>query len=212
MTTHTGSGPEPTAHEMREVFDLKSRAEQELAKAAEVRRAALTEADAIVLQAQQIADGVAGDAENHKTLAAAEAKGRAEQILADARARADENAAAAARQAEEAPANAAASRAEPAKAKAAAEQLLAETRRAAETDREAAQRESRALNEEATAGAAAQADSALRDLVGIASSLRDSMAAASIRLGDILDQLGEVTDNFAAARQGEPSGSSRFRR
>ena len=53
---------------------------------------------------------------------------------------------------------------------------------------------------------------ALRDLVAIASSLRDSMAAASIRLGDILDQLGEVTDKFAAARQGETSGSSRFRR
>ena len=191
MTTHIGSGgSDPTAHEMREVFDLKSRAEQELTQAAEIRRAALTEADAIVLQAQQLADGVSGDAENRKALAAAEAKGRAEQILADAHARAEAE-----------------------RTKASAQELLAEARKAAETDRAAAQRETRALIDEATAIAASQADTALRDLVAIASALRDSMAAASIRLGDILDQLGDVTDKFAAARQGDsPSSSSRFRR
>jgi membrane protein involved in colicin uptake len=214
MTTHIGSGgSDPTAHEMREVFDLKSRAEQELAQAAEIRRAALTEAEAIVLQAQQLADGVSGDAENRKALAAAEAKGRAEQILADARARADEIAAAAERNAHEAAADAAAARAEAERTEASAQALLAEARKAAETDRAAAQRETRALIDEATAIAASQADTALRDLVTIASALRDSMAAASIRLGDILDQLGDVTDKFAAARQGDsPSSSSRFRR
>lgn len=214
MTTDTGSGgPDPTAQEMREVFDLKSRAEQELAQAAEIRRAALTEADAIVLQAQQIADGVSGDAENRKSLAAAEARGRAEQILADAQARADQIAAAAERNAHEAAADAAAARAEAERTKASAQALLAETRKAAETHRAAAQRETRALIDEATASAASQADTALRDLVAIASALRDSMAAASIRLGDILDQLGDVTDKFAAARQGDSSSSSsRFRR
>jgi cell division septum initiation protein DivIVA len=126
MTTHTGSGPDPTAHELREVLDLKARAERELTEAAEIRRAALAEADKIVVQAQQLAAGVAEEA------------------------------------------------------KAAAKRDAAE--------------------------ATAQAGSALQDLVSIASALRDTMAAASIRLDDILDQLGEVTEPSG------PAGSSRFRR
>jgi membrane protein involved in colicin uptake len=212
--THAGSnGPDPTAHKMREVFDIKSRAEKELAEAAEIRRTALAEADAIVLQAQKIADGVASDADSQKSLAAAEAKGRAEQILADARARAEEITLAAEKDAQQTAAATAKARREAAETKAAAEELLADAREAAETDRANIQRERRALIDEATADAAVHADGALRDLVAIASSLRDSMSAASIRLGDILDQLGDVTDKFAAARENDTSGSSRrFRR
>ena len=209
----TGSaGANPAAQEMREVFDLKSRAEQELAEAAETRRRALTEADAIVMQAQKIADGVAGDAEKPQGPRCrggqgprrADPRGRARSRRRDRRrCRAGRPRDRQRRRGGPRP-----GRAGEGGRRAAAVRVAS----AAEQDREVAQRETRALIDSATADAANQADTALRDLVAIASSLRDSMAAASIRLGDLLEQLGDVTDKFAAARQGEPSGSSRFRR
>lgn len=184
------------ADELRSLYEMRQKAESEIADALSTRRNALAEADQIVARAQDAADAVEKEAVAKASLASAEARGRAEQIIAEAKGAARSILAEAEMDAERIRRDAAASTTRAEELEASATELIETARRMAEFEREASARETAELRTAALATVAAESHTALDQLDQIVSGLNDSIIAASARLSDILAALSGARESI----------------
>jgi cell division septum initiation protein DivIVA len=189
---------ESAAVELRSLFGLRRRIDDELARALTSRQSALTDADAIVSQAQALASSLTDDA-----------RSRADQIEADAQAVADRVQAAAAQEVEQlteetrrlhdrAEADRAVARQLIDTAKADAEREVQRAKREAEEIVERANLEATDLRLMAMSDAAANNNAMLDDLERVAFALRRSMEGATASLAQILDGVSDARDSGPA--------------
>lgn len=186
------SGASPSgsfADELRSLYEMRQRAESEIADALATRREALNEADQIVARAQQAAEAVENEVAERTSLASAEARGRAEQIISEAKGAARSILAEAETDADRIRREAAASSSKAEELEASATELIETARRMAEYERQASARETAELRVAALSSVTAQSRAALDQLELVASGLNEAIVAASARLSDILAAL-----------------------
>ncbi len=186
------------AEELRSLYEMRQRAEAEIADALATRRQALSEADQIVAQAQEAAEVVSSEATSRASLASAEARGRAEQIIAEAQDAAQSIIAEAETDADRIRREAAVATTRAEELEASATELIDTARRMAEFEREASARETSDLRAATLATVATESNNALDHLEQVAAGLNDAVSASAARLSDIVAAL-------AAARESIPS-------
>lgn len=200
--THADPAPPGTsasgsfADELRSLYEVRQRAETEIADALATRRQALSEADEIVARAQEAADAVRAEAMTRTSHASAEARGRAEQIIAEARDAARSIVAEAETDADRICREAAVASTRAGELEASATELIETARRMAEFEREASARETADLRVAALAGVSADSHRALDQLDQVAAGLNDAVVAAAARLSDILAVLSGARESI----------------
>lgn len=182
------------ADELRSLYELRQRAEAQIAEALSSRRDALAEADRIVAGAQEAADAVRVEAETRASLASAEARDRAEQIIAEAQVAARTIIEEAEIDADRLRRDAAVTSTRAEELEASATELIETARRMAEFEREASARETADLRSNTLATIAAESHHALDQLDQVAAGLNDAISAAAARLSDILAGLSGVRE------------------
>ncbi len=184
------------ADELRSLYEMRQRAESEIANSLATRREALSEADQIVARAQEAADAVEKEAASMASLASAEARGRAEQIISEARGSAQSILAEAEMDADRIrrEASVASSRAE--ELEASATELIETARRMAEYERDASARETAELRSSALSAVTTESRGALDQLDLVATGLNEAIIAASARLSDILAALSGARESI----------------
>lgn len=200
----TSADPAPTganasgsfADELRSLYEVRQRAEAEIAEALATRRQALSEADEIVARAQQAADAVRAEANSRTSLASAEARGRADQILGEAKSAARSIIAEAEAEAERIRREAAVTSTRAQELETSATELIETARRMAEFEREASARETADLRATALAGVTTESHRALDQLDQVAAGLNDAVVAAAARLSDILASLSGARETI----------------
>jgi vacuolar-type H+-ATPase subunit H len=190
------SSPGSFADELRTLYDMRQRAEADIADALATRRQALSEADQIVAGAQDAAEALRADAATHASLASAEARGRAEQIIAEAESAARTILAEAESDAERLRRDAAVTSTRAEELETSATELIETARRMAEFEREASARETADLRTTALATVSAESNRALDQLDQVAASLNDAITAAAARLSDILAALSGARESI----------------
>jgi hypothetical protein len=184
------------ADELRSLYEMRQRAEADIAEALATRRQALSEADLIVAQAQEAADAVRADAAAQASLTSAEARGRAEQVVAEAQAAARSILAEAEMDAERLRRDAAVTSTRAEELEASAAELIETARRMAEFEREASARETADLRAAVLAGVSSHSHAALDQLDHVAAGLSDALTAAAARLSEILGALSAARDSI----------------
>lgn len=190
------SAPGSFADELRSLYDMRQRAETEIADALATRREALTEADQIVAQAQQAAEAVRSEASSLAAIASADARGRAEQIIVEAKGAARSIVAEAEMDADRLRRVAAVTSSRAEEREASATELIETARRMAEFEREASARETADLRATALATVATESHRALDQLDQVAAGLNDAITAAAARLSDILATLSGARESL----------------
>ncbi len=191
------------AEELRSLYELRQRAESEIAEALATRRQALSEADQIVAQAQEAAEAVQAEAASTASLASAEARDRAEQIVSDAQVAARSILAEAEMDAERVRRDASALSTRAEELEASATDLIETARRMAEFEREASARETAELRAAALADVAAESHGALEQLDQVAAGLNAAITTASARLSEILAALSGARDSIPSVDRDE---------
>jgi len=184
------------AEELRSLYEMRQRAESEIADALTTRREALTEADQIVARAQEAADAVQSEASSKASLASAEARGRAEQIISEAKGAARSILAEAEMDADRIRRDASVSSTRAEELEAQATELIETARRMAEFEREASARETAELRTAALSNVTNESHTALNQLDQVAAGLNDAIIAASARLSDILAALSGARESI----------------
>ncbi len=184
------------ADELRSLYEVRQRAEAEIADALSTRRQALSEADEIVARAQDAADAVRAEATSRTSHASAEARGRAEQIVAEAKGAARSIVAEAEMDADRIRRDAAVASTRAEELEASASELIETARRMAEFEREASARETADLRVAALAGVSTESHHALDQLDQVAAGLNDAVVAAAARLSDILAALSGARESI----------------
>jgi len=190
------SAPGTFAEELRSLYDMRQRAEADIAEALATRREALGEADQIVARAQQAADAVHAEAASRASLASAEAHGRAEQVVAEAQDAARSIIAEAEMDADRLRRDASVTATRAEELEASATELIDTARRMAEFEREASARETADLRAAALSTVTAESHNALDQLDQVAAGLNDAVSAAAARLSDILAALSGVRESI----------------
>jgi DNA repair ATPase RecN len=191
------------AEELRSLYELRQRAESEIAEALATRRQALSEADQIVAQAQEAAEAVQAEAASTASLASAEARDRAEQIVSEALVAARSILAEAEVDAERVRRDASALSTRAEELEASATDLIETARRMAEFEREASARETAELRAAALSDVAAESHGALEQLDQVAAGLKEATTAASTRLSEILATLSGARDSIPSVDRDE---------
>lgn len=193
----TGASASGTfAEELRSLYEMRQRAEADIAEALSTRREALSEADQIVARAQQAAEAVHAEAASRASLASAEARGRAEQIVAEAQDAARAILAGAEMDADRLRSDASVTATRAQELEASATELIDTARRMAEFEREASARETADLRAAALATVTTESHNALDQLDQVAAGLNDAVSAAAARLSDILAALSGVRESI----------------
>jgi len=184
------------AEELRSLYEMRQRAEADIAEALATRREALGEADQIVARAQQAAEAVHAEAASRASLASAEARGRAEQIVAEAQDAARSVLAEAEMDADRLRRDASVTATRAEELEASATELIDTARRMAEFEREASARETADLQAAALSTVTTESHNALDQLDQVAAGLNDAVSAAAARLSDILAALSGVRESI----------------
>lgn len=196
-SAHTGASASGSfADELRSLYEVRQRAEAEIADALATRRQALSEADEIVARAQEAADVVRAEATSRTSHASAEARGRAEQIVAEAEGAARAIVAEAEMDADRIRRDAAIASTRAEELEASATELIETARRMAEFEREASARETADLRVAALSGVSTESHHALDQLDQVAAGLNDAVVAAAARLSDILAALSGARESI----------------
>ncbi|MDZ5620308.1 hypothetical protein [Nocardioides bizhenqiangii] len=200
------SGPSTSgslAEELRSLYEMRQRAESEIADSLATRRDALSEADQIVALAQEAAIAVQEEAASKVSLASAEARGRAEEIIAEATGAARSILAEAEVDAERIRSDASATSIRAEELETSAAELIETARRMAEFEREASARETAELRAAAVTHVTAESNSALDQLDQVAAGLNDAISAASARLSDVLAALSGARESIPSVDRDE---------
>lgn len=184
------------AEELRSLYEVRQRAETEIADALSTRREALTEADQIVARAQEAADAVQSEAAAKASLTSAEARGRAEEVISEAKGAARSILAEAEMDADRIRRDASASSTRAEELEASATELIETARRMAEFEREASARETAELRAATLSTVTNESHSALNQLDQVAAGLNEAIVAAAARLSDILAALSGARESI----------------